>query len=205
MAYVLVGLILWCLGNCAGAGDVRDNMVNFNINTIKNRADVILIGKLESIPPPFETLRWDFYKISTSKTLKGPIVTNGLIVVESNVDSSEGSPPEIEQRPTYMLFLQDASKMPGLPARGFAYYRLVGNWKGILSLDKNAQEYRAVRNIENNYGIKVNDVAPDFIEALEYSLKDRPSEVQTNAVPLSKGAATVFEKLRLSEGKGGRP
>ena len=125
-----------------------DNVISVDLNLIKKKADVIMIGKLVAEPLPYEVFTKDFYRIKSDGVIKGKLDKNSLLIVITQVDSSEGSSAKVELNKRYMLFLQKIDlSSEGLPEK-FAAYCLVGNWKGIISLDKTATERRSIRRIE---------------------------------------------------------
>ena len=100
----------------------------------------------------------------------------------------------------YMLFLQKAD----LAAEGFpdtlVAHRLVGNWKGIFSLDPNAVETRAVYGIERQHGVKIHDARQEFVEAMKasfYVAGDDKKQDDPEPENLSEHAQAVYDALEL--------
>ncbi|MCX5753122.1 MAG: hypothetical protein NTW97_05685, partial [Candidatus Krumholzibacteria bacterium] len=162
-------------------------------------ADVVLVGKLDSIPIPYEVLGKDFYAIKPDSVLNGFVGEGSVLVIEWNKASWEGSPALVQPSFSYMLFLRRIDlHSEGLPKELTAYC-LVRNWKGIISLSKNASERRAVRHIQRNYGIWVDDVVQEFVEAVRFSVSNYANDEDLKEVQLSKGATKIYNALKLKQ------
>lgn len=203
---VLLGVAF--IGSAVGVvpakGERKGDMVSLNLNLIRQQADTIVTAYLVYVPPPYEVLGKDFYRIMPDDAIDGSLATNSLLAIITNVDSWEGRAAEIETNVLYMLFLNEVDlSLDGLP-EGLIAYSLVGNWKGIVSLDKNAVEQRAVRRLEYRYGIKVNDVSQEFVDAVKAAVK-RPEDAPDKAIrkgrKLSDGAMKIYSALKLETEK----
>ena len=194
--FLLIAGSLFGLPLYAG-GEEMNSVVAMNLNTVKNQADLILAGNLELAAPPYNVLGKDFYKIKALEVLKGRMSTNCFLVVWRRLLSSEGSAPSIEAQLPYMLFLQEVKLDDKFVPQDSVYYRLVGNWKGIISLDRTALECRAVDRIAKQYGINIRERQEDFKEAMRYSLKEQGTKVPKK--DLNSGAFAVYEGLKLKK------
>jgi hypothetical protein len=189
MATIWIGLVV---GSVLADEGRDNNMVYLDLNLVKKNTDVILVGRLVPVPPPYEVLGRDFYQIIAKTVINGGLMPNSLLVMTTNIDSSEGRPVKIELDMPYMLFLQKVDlASEGLPDR-FVAYRLIGNWKGIVALDPTAHERRAIRRIELQHGIKIDDTREEFVEAINASFIDTQSQIE-----LSDGGRAVFNALNL--------
>jgi hypothetical protein len=175
-----------------GSAGQMESPIFLNINNIKEHADLVLIGNLEPVAPPYEVLGKDFYKMSPREVLKGEVTENSLLVVITNVDSSEGRSPIIEPELTYMLFLQRMTLEDQAAPSGLVFSRLVGNWKGIISLDRKASETRSVNAIKKQYGIEIQASVADFIAAMRCSLS------RLTKIDLSSEAIKIYQSLGLN-------
>ena len=126
--------------------------------------------------------------------MKGNLPAQRLLVVDVNVLSSEGRLPSIELLP-YMLFLRKVELDKNAVLQNLVFYRLVGNWKGIISLDRTALECRAVDRIAKQYGINIHERLEDFKEAMRDSLKEQETKVPKR--DLHSGAFAVYKGLKL--------
>ncbi len=173
--FILFQVCCYCLFNpfLNGATGQMNGPIFLDINAIKDQADVVLVGTLKSVSPPFEVLGKNFYEINPQEVLKGKLIKEGLLVIVTNIDSIEGSTPIIEPDFRYMLFLQQTKLEEKKAPSNIVFYKLVGNWKGIISLNKEASERRAVQNILKNYKINIYDMVPEFIMAMGYSLNEQ--------------------------------
>ena len=165
-----------------------------NLNEVKEGATVVLFGTVESASAPFEVLGKSFYRIHPESVLKGRFDTNGFLVVVTAVDSSEGIPPAFEPRIPYALFLRETKLQESDAPTNVRCYALVGNWKGVVALDKRAAEVRAVRNMAKHCGIDIQDGVEDFKQALRYSLS-----LETVNQPLSERGSQVYRQLKLKQ------
>lgn len=148
-------------------GGGKSSMISLDLNIEKEKADVILTARLIPAPLPYEVLGKKFYQIVPDDIINGILAENSFLVVITNVLSSEGKPAEIETDVSYMLLLRKIDlSLEGLPDELTAY-SLVGNWKGIISLDKNAVERRAVRKIEKQYGIPLNGTPQEALKKVK--------------------------------------
>lgn len=195
---LLLTLCVWLSGPilCGEARDV-DSPISLDINWLKSQADVILVGNLESVPPPYEVLGRIFYKIEPRGVLKGSLPTESRLLVRTDVDSYEGSTPSVERSVSYMLFLKQIKLEDKAAPTNLTYYCLVGNWKGIVSLDKNASERRAVDNIAKRYGVNIQEMAEEFKEAMQYSLKQQDEDTGRAKENLTPGALVVYKSMKL--------
>jgi len=202
---LIAGSCLFGLTLYAGGGEMN-SIVAMNLNAIKDQADLILIGNLEVVDQPNEMIEKKilyesrirgkkFYTIKAVEILKGNLPAQCLLVVDVNVLSSEGCPPSIELLP-YMLFLKEVKLDDKAVPQNLVFYRLAGNWKGIISLDRTALECRAVNSIAKQYGININEKLEDFKEAIRYSLKEQGMKVPKK--DLNSGAFAVYEGLKLT-------
>ena len=177
------------------------SMTFLDLNVAKENADVIVVSMLDHMPVPYEVLGKNFYRIRPDDVLKGSLATNSLLVIETNVDSSEGKPAMVEPAFRYMLFLQKINLgREGLP-RKFVAYRLIGNWKGIVSLDKKAAERRAIRKIQQHYEVLIDDMSQEFVDAVRFSVGDYGSKRGRGRDELSDSAATVYNALNLKQSR----
>ena len=186
-------------------GEGLGDMLSLDLNLVKKQADVIVTARLIPVPPPYEVLGKDFFRIMPDDAIAGSLVTNSLLVVKKNVLSSEGTATEVQTNVLYMLFLQKNDlSLEGLPDT-FVAYSLVGNWKGIVSLNKHAVEQRAVCRLESQYGIRIDDVPKEFVEAMKATV-DTPVDDATKGgqkkKELSEGAKNVYNTLKLEKYKG---
>lgn len=204
-------LIIACgciFGFTSFAGEEGANSIlAMNLSAIKSQADLILIGNLEVIGQPNEMIDKktlyeslirgkQFYKINAVEILKGNLPKKCLLFVRRNVDSSEGSPPSVEAQIPYMLFLHEVKLDDENLSKDLVCYKLVGNWKGIISLDGTASERRSIDRIAKQYGININERPEDFKEAIRYSLKEQGTKVPEK--DLNSGAFAVYEGLKLT-------
>ncbi len=206
LVIILLGVAFMgaAVGVVPAKGEGKGNMVSLDLNLIKEQADVIVTAHLVPVLPPYEVLGKDFFRIMSDDVIDGSLTTNSLLAVITNVDSSEGKAAEIETNVLYMLFLQEVDlSEEGLPD-GLIAYSLVGNWKGIVSLDKNAMEQRAVRRLERQHGIRIYDVSQEFVEAVKATVDtpvdDAAKEIRKER-KLSDGAMNVYGALKLEKHK----
>ena len=192
------------IGAMSAKGEWERDMISLDLNRVKERADVIVTARLVPVAPPYEVLGKDFFRIVPHDVIDGGLATNSLLVIITNVDSSEGKAAEVETNVLYMLFLQRVDlSSEGLP-NGVVAYTLVGNWRGIVALDKNAIERRAVRKLEHQYGIKMDDVSQYFVEAVKAAVDVRiegATNESRNEQRLSEGAMSVIRALKLEKHK----
>lgn len=184
--------ILSLLSVSGVAGQMNNNPFILDINSVKDNADLVLVGSLELIYPPFEILGKDFYKIHSNEILKGKLFVNSLIVITRNVSSYEGIAPTVEPDSKYMLFLKRTELKENVSK--LVLYQLTGNWKGIISADSKASEKRAVQNILKHYGINIHKDMPNFIKAIRYSL-NKESEKKSADTDFSY----IFNGLKLKK------
>lgn len=198
---ILVGT---AVGVMPAEGERKGNMISLDLNLVMERSDAILTARLVPVPLPYEVLGKEFYQIMPDDVIDGSLDTNSLLVVITNVLSSEGKAAEIERDVLYMLFLRKVDlSADGLPS-GLAAYYLVGNWKGVVPLDAIAVERRAVRRLEYQYGINVDDVPQEFVEAVKASFDAPISDTTQNSrneTKLSNGAMRVYNALKLKKHK----
>ena len=188
-----LALTFLVFGSAHVSADNLHNMTSIDINAVKNAADVILISKLEQMPPPYEVLGINYYRIIPEDILSGSLPENSLVVVETNIDTWKGKPPMIESAFRYLLFLKKIEISEDKLPLDYIGFELVGNWKGILSIDDNAAEQRAIQSIERQYSISLNQHKIAFIDALKFSLQtvNSDNEMAVEAMP---GDATYFYK-----------
>ena len=178
---------------------IDSNVVDLNINTAIESADVILVGSLQPTASPYEVLGKNFYKIKPETILKGNFATNSLLFIVTNIDSSEGSPAKVEAGLPYMLFLQQVDiTSEGFPKELVAYH-LVRNWKGIISLDEKASEQRAIRNIKKKSGIWIPNLSREFIEAVKFSTGNSMEKGERDKMPISDGAVNVYRAMKMEQ------
>ena len=184
-----------------------NNVVSLDINSVKNQADIILIGNLEIVVQPNEVIGKKrfyengilgniFYEIKAIEVLKGHLPAKSFLLVRTNVNSSEGKAPSVESLP-YLLFLHKVELDKDAVLQDLVFYGLVGNWKGIISLDGTALECRAVDRIVKQYGINIRERQEDFKAAMRYSLKEQGTKMPKK--DLNPGAFAVYEGLKLIE------
>lgn len=184
-------------GSINVSADNLQNMTSIDINIVKNSADVIIISKLEQIHPPYEVLGISYYKIIPEDILAGSLPENSLVVVETNIDTWKGSPPMVEPAFSYLLFLKQIELSEDVLPPNYSGFELVGNWKGIISIDNNAAEQRAIQSIERQYNISINNHKMAFINALKYSLKRVKSDNEMALEALPDDAAYLYKKMGM--------
>jgi len=202
--FLLIAYGCLCGPTLYGGTREMNNVVSLDINSVKNQADLVLIGNLELITQLDEVMKKNrfygkemtlkFYRIKAVEILKGNLPAKCFLVVRTNVLSSEGKNPSIESLP-YLLFLQEVKIDDESFLEGLVFYRLVGNWKGIISLDRTALECRAVDRVAKQYGVNIRERPEDFKEAMRYSLKEQETKVPKK--DLHSGAFAVYKGLKL--------
>lgn len=205
VSFLLVAYSCLCGPTLYGGTREMNNVVSLDMKSVKNQADLVLFGNLEIVAQPNEVigkkrfyengiLGNTFYKINAVEILKGHLPANSFLIVRTNVNSSEGKAPSVESLP-YLLFLQKVELDKDAALQNLVFYRLVGNWKGIISLDRTASECRAVDRIAKQYGINIRERLEDFKEAMRYSLKEQGTKAPKK--DLNSGAFAVYEGLKL--------
>jgi len=169
----ITSIVYWC------ADDVEKN------------ADLVMTAKLKAVKAPYEVLGKKFYTIETEDLLKGEITKNSLLVTDTVSDSSEGPAPTIESAVSYVLFLKQIENSK----TGINDYKLVDNWKGIISLDRSASEKRSVKAIERQHGVNIQNSPSDFIDVIRCVIRGEPDK------NISESALGMYESLGLRKQK----
>lgn len=197
---LVASFISTTVGAIPPKGEWEDDVISLDLYLVKERADVIATARLVPVAPPYEVLGKDFFRIAPDDVVDGCLETNSMLVIITNVDSSDGKAAEVEPNLLYLLFLQRVDlSAEGLP-NGVAAYTLVGNWKGIVALDKGAVERRAVRRLEIQHGINMDDISRYFVEAVKAvvaATKEGAANKSRNEQSLSEGARSVIRALKL--------
>ena len=186
-----------------------NDIQNIDLISQMGEADVIVIGKLTLISLEdfvasrslFMSTRYLCHKMIVEEVLKGPIPEKSYFAWEPAVYSSYGFSPMIEDF-SYLMFLKRVSGSDGAnssPVNDGVLYRLVGepvgNWHGIVALNQEATEQRAVKSIARFYGVNVQERWAGFLEALRYFLRKPKDGMRQPKRDLSSGAFEVYQAL----------
>jgi hypothetical protein len=180
----------------------KRNFFYLDINKIKKDADVVVTGRLNYLPVLLPDDRMAYlgklYHAMPDGVIKGQLPTNNIVGI-TRVLSSEGKPAQIESDKRFLLFLKEFDSTSKDVSDGPVVYRLVGNWQGIVALDKTAKERRAVISIEKQFGVKIDDMPEAFVEAIKASFLEHDAVAgETNSpVELSDEATAIFDALKL--------
>ena len=197
---ILIGLVSAFGVSVFGDNIRKGGVLHIDIGQMSSKADLVLIGNLEAISPPYEVLGKVFYEIAATNVLKGVMPTNSLLVIHSNIDSSEGSNPVVESNIHYLLFLEEVKLGDQSAPQNIAYYQVIRTWKGIIPLEKHARERRPFMFVEKDYGINLAEKLQDFREAMEFHYAQL-KEAGHNKSMLKEGALNVYEALDLDNGQ----
>jgi hypothetical protein len=200
---IMIGLVQAVFGIQAlpsNAQVVRNRLV-LDVNYIKNNAEVVVVGQLIAAPMSLHQ-KIDgnmLYEIVQHSFVKGKVSTNSVIAIMTRISSSDGAPARVEERKEYMFFLEKGDMGASEYYDDLVVYRLVGNWQGIVALDKTARERRAVISIEKQFGVKIDDMPEAFVEAIKASFLEHDAVAgETNSpVELSDEATAIFDALKL--------
>lgn len=185
----VIFLLGWHVTDSVGSNR-RYSPIFWHVDNVEKSAEVVLIAKIDIVKAPYDVLGKEFYTMKPVKLLKGEITENDLLVIITNIDSTEGIPPSIESKFSYMLFLKQVVNKNDYAKTGLKYYKLVGNWKGIISLDRGASERRSVEAIRRQYGIDVQAAVLDFIDAIKYIIFNEVDKKH------SQSALKIYQSLR---------
>jgi hypothetical protein len=195
---ILLGLVSSFGVSVLGDNIRHGGVLHIDIGQMGSKADLVLIGNLEAISPPYETLKIVFYKITATKVLKGIMPTNSLLVIYSTINSSEGSNPIIESHIPYLLFLEEVNLGDQSVPQNIDFYQVIRTWKGIIPLEKYAKERRPFMFIEKDYGIHLAERLQDFREAMEFHFAQFKEESHNKSL-LKEGTLNVYEVLDLDD------
>ena len=179
-----------------GQTSQHEGVMHINVKAMAERADLILVGSLEPTPAQYNETVKDFYRISAEEILKGELVSNSLLVVHQDIDSTEGSHPVIESHIPYMLFLECVKLDKQVAPQDTTYYQVIRTWKGIIPLIKGAKEQRPFQFIEKDYGINLAERSQEFREAMAFQYAPQRGAVQGKSM-LKDGALSVYKGLGL--------
>jgi hypothetical protein len=197
-----LGVGLWL-----APADVEGGTVfSVDLNELIEKADLVLTGTLVPAPLPYRVLDKKFYRIMPITPIAGGFVTNSVLFVP--LISDWGPPVKIESNMCYMLFLQKVDLLAEGLSKEINAYRLVEDWKGILSLDKAACERRSLRKIAKDYGIVLDDRPQELIDAIKASVRgtvEYMGKDEKNENTLSDGAAAIYEALSLKPARAKSP
>ena len=173
-------------------------------STIK-RAEVILVGRLVSVPSPLNRTGVDFYRIVPDDVMYGNLATNSLFLIYQGARRTSGHVAKVQEKISYMLFLKKDSSSPAAARLdGHVVYRLYYDWEGIIALDENAIERRSVRSIADRYGVDVVKDRHTFIEAIRASVDDsienEPENVMSD-MNLPANIMDMYNALELTNWK----
>jgi hypothetical protein len=190
----MLGGILPAITLCGGGVDL---LLHLDVAHMRDRADVIVTGRLKSVGPYKESPK-GFYEIVEQDVLKGMLPTNSLLVVHTGSYSTEGSDPIIESLTPYCLFLEkvnlDIRKAPS----NMVNYQVIGTWKGIIPLYSKARERRAIIFIEKDYGVDISEKMRAFTDAIRYSIDRHTRLTNEPRKALAAEAYSLYEKLQLA-------
>ncbi len=202
-ALIIRGLFIGVLTNMDSTTKAaQGDMFHLDINRITKEADIILTGRLVPVPVSIEQMKYlrKVYSIVPNRIFKGQFTTNSLLDVKlRGLSTAEASVVRIEENVLYMLCLKRLDLSSTDIPDDLVIYRLVGNWQGIIALDKTARERRAVVSIEKQFGVKIDDMPEAFVEAIKASFveHDAVAEETNSPVELSDEAAAIFDALKL--------
>ena len=196
-------LLIIMLGSLIGlpmyGGDVENNrLLHLNVAHMRDRADLIVTGSLQLVGPYRESSK-SFYNIMAHEVLKGSMPTNCLLVVHTDIYSYQGSDPNIEAQVPYILFLEKLNLDDKKAPPSMVCYQVSGTWKGIIPLDKKANERRAIVFIKRDYGVNILERLGDFKEAIRYSINKQKNRLTQPPEDLNPETFAIYEGLKLGE------
>jgi hypothetical protein len=116
--------------------------LSFDLAENIRNAELIVVCKLTRIDPPDEMSPKDYYRIEPKEAIKGKVPQGAVVSIHAGRDSTEGTAPAIEPDLEYLLFLTPEPKKQKFPE-----YSIMGVWRGLVSLDKLAQEQRSTEGL----------------------------------------------------------